>query len=448
MIERYQTPEMKALWSEARKYQAWALVERLALEAWEDLGVVPKGIAERLHAALERNPINEVFARRVDEIEAETRHDIVAFTRALTEWTQGIPASGEVANLSDQEVARWLHLGLTSTDVVDTAQNIVLQEALRLIETELRRVQNALKSLAVRYKHTPAVGRTHGVHAEPTSFGLRFLSFYAALLRDEERLLRAREGIGVAMLSGSVGNYAHLEPQIEAHVAERLGLKVEPVSTQVVPRDRHAELMSALAILGADLERIAVELRHLQRTEVLEAQEPFSYRQTGSSSMPHKKNPVSLENISGLARLLRSNLQAELENVALWHERDISHSSVERVILPDSTTLAHYMLRRLGRLLEGLVVYEDNIRRNLELTRGLVYSQRVLGFLIESGMDRTAAYEVVQRNALKSWEQGVSFRELLETDPQNPLQGEQLEKAFDPAYFLRHVDAIYARFGL
>lgn len=436
MIERYQTPEMKALWSEARKYQAWALVERLALEAWEDLGVVPRGIAERLHAALERNPINEAFARRVDETEAETRHDIVAFTRALTEWTD------------DQEVARWLHLGLTSTDVVDTAQNLVLQEALRLIETELRGVQDALKTLAVRYKHTPAVGRTHGVHAEPTSFGLRFLSFYAALLRDEERLLRAREGMGVAMLSGSVGNYAHLEPAVEAHVAERLGLRVEPVSTQVVPRDRHAELMSALAILGADLERICVELRHLQRTEVLEAQEPFSYKQTGSSSMPHKKNPVALENISGLARLLRSNLQAELENVALWHERDISHSGVERVILPDSTTLAHYMLRRLKRVLEGLVVYEESIRRNLELTRGLVYSQRVLGFLIESGMDRTTAYAVVQRNAMKSWEQGVAFHELLEADPQNPLKGEQLGKAFDPAYFLRHVDAIYARFGL
>ncbi|WP_276954193.1 adenylosuccinate lyase [Allomeiothermus silvanus] len=436
MIERYQTPEMKALWSEARKYQTWALVERLALEAWEDLGVVPQGIAARLQAALEQEPIDAAFARRVEEIEAETRHDIVAFTRALSEWTQ------------DPEIARWLHLGLTSTDVVDTAQNILLQEALRLIETELRRVQDALKSLAVRYKHTPAVGRTHGVHAEPTSFGLRFLSFYASLLRDGERLARAREGIGVAMLSGSVGNYAHLEPHIEVYVAQRLGLAVEPVSSQVVPRDRHAELLSALAILGANLERIAVELRHLQRTEVLETQEPFSYRQTGSSSMPHKKNPVSLENVSGLARLLRAHLQAALENVALWHERDISHSGVERVILPDATTLAHYMLRRLGGILEGLVVYEENLRRNLELTRGLVYSQRVLGLLIESGMNRTQAYEVVQRNALKSWERGASFRELLEADPDNPLKGEELAKAFDPVYFLRHVEAIYARFGL
>lgn len=436
MIERYQTPEMKALWTEARKYEAWARVEQYALEAWEELGVVPRGVAARLAEGLARRPIDAAFAAQVEELEEQTRHDIVAFTRALSAW------------VGDAEVAQWLHFGLTSTDVVDTAQNTLLVEALTLIEAELRGVQEALRRLAVRYKHTPAVGRTHGVHAEPTSFGLRFLSFYAALLRDAERLQRARKTIGIAMLSGSVGNYAHLEPAVEAHVARKLGLEVEPVSTQVIPRDRHAELMSALAILGADLERITVELRHLQRTEVLEAAEPFSYRQTGSSSMPHKKNPVALENISGLARLLRSNLQAELENVALWHERDISHSSVERVILPDSTTLAHYMLRRLGRVLEGLVVYEANIARNLALTRGLVYSQRVLGLLVESGLDRTAAYEVVQRNAMKSWEEGRDFRELLEADPQCSLKGEALASAFDPRYFLRHVDAIYARFGL
>ncbi|MBF6594931.1 MAG: adenylosuccinate lyase [Thermaceae bacterium] len=435
MIDRYQTPEMKALWSEARKYQTWAEVEILAMEAWENLGQVPAGTAQRLWAALSDKPIDEAFAARVDEIEAETRHDIVAFTRALTEWT------------GDIEVARWLHLGLTSTDVVDTAQNIVLAEAVGLIEEELKLVQDALKSLALKYKRTPAVGRTHGVHAEPTSFGLRFLNFYSALLRDAERLSKAKTSISVAMISGSVGNYAHVEPKVEAYIAEKLSFQIEPVSTQVVPRDRHAELMSALAILGSDLERVAVELRHLQRTEVLETQEPFSYKQTGSSSMPHKKNPVSLENISGLARLLRSNLQAELENVVLWHERDISHSSVERIILPDSTTLAHYMLRRLKRVLGGLIVYEENIARNLGLTRGLVYSQHVLGLLIESGMNRTAAYTVVQRNALRSWEQGLEFRELLEADPECAVKGEALAKAFDPAYFLRHTDEIYARFG-
>jgi adenylosuccinate lyase len=436
MIERYQTPEMKALWSEERRYQVWAEIETLAMEGWESLGQIPAGTAQQLRNALALKPIDASFARRVDQIEAETRHDIVAFTRALTEWT------------GDAEVARWLHLGLTSTDVVDTAQNVLLGEALGLIEQELGLVIEALKTLALRYKHLPAVGRTHGVHAEPTSFGLRFLSFYAALLRDKERLRRAREGIRVAMISGSVGNYAHLEPDIEQLIARRLGLQIEPVSSQVVPRDRHTELLGALAILGANLERISVELRHLQRTEVLETQEPFSYKQTGSSSMPHKKNPVALENISGLARLLRSNLQAQLENVTLWHERDISHSSVERVVLPDSTTLAHYMLRRLQRVLEGLVVYEANIAKNLHLTRGLVYSQRVLGLLIASGMDRASAYALVQRHALRSWEEGQEFRALLEADPECPLESEALAEAFDPRYFLRHVDAIYARFGL
>lgn len=436
MIERYQTPEMKALWSEERKYQVWVEIEILAMEGWENLGEIPTGTAQRLRNALLLKPIDPIFARQVEEIEAETRHDIVAFTRVLTEWTK------------DAEVARWLHLGLTSTDVVDTAQNVLLGEALGLIEQELELAIEVLKTLALRYKHLPAVGRTHGVHAEPTSFGLRFLSFYAALLRDKERLRKAREGIQVAMISGSVGNYAHLEPVIEQLIAQRLGFQIVPVSSQVVPRDHHAELLGALAILGANLERISLELRHLQRTEVLEIQEPFSYKQTGSSSMPHKKNPVALENISGLARLLRSNLQAGLENVALWHERDISHSSVERVILPDSTALAHYMLRRLKRVLQGLAVYQANIARNLHLTRGLVYSQRVLGLLIESGMDRTSAYALVQRNALRSWEEGREFRALLEADPDCPLESQALAEAFDPRYFLRHVDTIYARFGL
>ncbi|WP_027882029.1 adenylosuccinate lyase [Meiothermus rufus] len=436
MIARYQTPEMQALWSEHRKYQAWAEVEALALEGWEKLGQVPSGTTQRLRAALAQKPIDASFARRVEEIEEETRHDIVAFTRALVEWT------------GQAELARWLHLGLTSSDVVDTAQNLLLFEAMGLIEAALEPVLERLKALAQRYRNLPAVGRTHGVHAEPTSFGLRFLAFYAALLRDKKRLAQARSSIGVAMLSGSVGNYAHLEPALEAYVAERLGLGVEPVSTQVVPRDRHAELLAALAILGANLERIAVELRHLQRTEVLETQEPFAYKQTGSSSMPHKKNPVALENLSGLARLLRANLQAALENIALWHERDISHSSVERVILPDSTTLAHYMLRRLERVLGGLVVYEARVQQNLYLTRGLVFSQRVLGLLIEAGLERQAAYEVVQRNALRAWEEGSSLQDLLEADPACPLKGEALAQAFDPGYFLRHVEAIYARFGL
>ncbi|BDG15657.1 adenylosuccinate lyase [Thermus brockianus] len=436
MVPRYQTPEMAALWSEENRYRMWALVEAYALEAWEALGQVPRGLAARLLQTLEEKPLTEAFAQRVAEIEETTRHDLVAFTRALVEWT------------GDEEVGRYLHLGLTSSDIVDTAQNALLVRALDLILEALKGVQEALKALALRYKHTPAIARTHGVHAEPTSFGLRFLSFYAAFLRDEERLQRARETMGVAMLSGSVGNYAHVPPEVEAHVAKRLGLKVEPVSTQVVPRDRHAEVLAALAILGGNLERVAVELRHLQRTEVLEAQEPFREGQTGSSSMPHKKNPVGLENLTGMARLLRGYLHPALENIALWHERDISHSSVERVILPDATTALHYALRRLKGILEGLKVFEENLQRNLDLTRGLVYSQQVLNALIAEGLPRERAYALVQRNALRSWEEEKSFLELLEADPENPLKGERLRALFDPRAFLRHVDAIYARFGL
>ncbi|MCS7218424.1 MAG: adenylosuccinate lyase [Thermus sp.] len=436
MVPRYQTPEMARLWSEENRYRTWALVEAYALEAWEALGQVPKGLSARLLDKLAEKPLDRAFAQRVAELEEVTRHDLVAFTRALTEWT------------GDEEVGRYLHLGLTSSDVVDTAQNALLVEALDLIGEELQGVREALKGLALRYKHTPAIARTHGVHAEPTSFGLRFLSFYAAFGRDEERLRRAKEAIGVAMLSGSVGNYAHVPPEVEAHVARRLGLVPEPISTQVVPRDRHAEVLAALALLGGNLERVAVELRHLQRTEVLEAQEPFREGQTGSSSMPHKKNPVGLENLTGMARLLRGYLQPALENIALWHERDISHSSVERVVLPDATTAAHYALRRLRGILEGLVVLEANLERNLGLTRGLVYSQQVLNALIAQGLPRDRAYALVQRNALKSFEEGRDFRELLEMDPENPLKGEALGALFSPQAFLRHVDAIYARFGL
>lgn len=436
MIARYQTPEMARLWSEENRYRTWALVEAYALEAWEELGQTPRSLSQRLLKALEERPLDEAFARRVEALEAKTRHDLVAFTRALVEWTE------------DEEIGRYLHLGLTSSDIVDTAQNALTVQALDLILQELHGVQEALKALALRYKHTPAIARTHGVHAEPTSFGLRFLSFLAAFQRDAERLQRARKTVGVAMLSGSVGNYAHLPPEVEAHVAKRLGLLPEPLSTQVVPRDRHAEVLAALAILGGNLERVAVELRHLQRTEVLEAQEPFQEGQTGSSSMPHKKNPVGLENLTGVARLLRGYLHPALENIALWHERDISHSSVERVILPDATTLAHYALRRLGGILRGLKVFEENLRRNLNLTRGLIYSQRVLNALIALGLSREKAYEIVQRNALKSWEEGVDFPDLLEKEPENPLKGVALKALFDPAPYLKEVEAIYRRFGL
>ncbi|HEX7022712.1 MAG TPA: adenylosuccinate lyase [Trueperaceae bacterium] len=434
MIERYNTPEMKSLWSEANRYRVWCEVELAATEAWEEHGEVPAGTSRQLRAAFERRPLDDAFAERVAEIEATTRHDIVAFTRALTE------------RLGDE--ARYIHLGLTSTDVVDTAQNLLLDRALAIILADVRALAAALRDKAVQYRHTPCIGRTHGIHAEPMTFGLKFLNFGAALSRDQQRLARARETIGVAMLSGSVGTYAHVPPAIETAVAHKLGLAPEPISNQTVARDRHAELMSALAILGTTLERIALEIRHLQRTEVREAQEGFGRGQTGSSSMPHKKNPIASENITGIARLLRSNLQAALENVALWHERDISHSSVERLILPDSTTLASYALRRLTRVIRDLVVYPEAMQANLDLLRGLIFSQRVLHKLIEAGMTREAAYEVVQRNSLKSWETGSALQELLQHDHANPLDEAQLADAFDPAWYLRHIDAIYARFGL
>ncbi|MEJ2290413.1 MAG: adenylosuccinate lyase [Deinococcales bacterium] len=434
MIDRYSTPEMRRLWGGAARYRAWLQVELAATEAWEALGEVPAGTAEAIDRALGGQPLDDAFAARVEEIEATTRHDIVAFTRAIAERVG--------------EPARFLHMGLTSTDVVDTAQNLLLREALDIVLADVSALSEALREKAVRYKHTPCVGRTHGIHAEPMTFGLKFLNFLAALRRDEARLRQAREAVSVAMLSGSVGTYAHVPPEVEARVAERLGLAVDAVTNQTVARDRHAELMSALAILGTTVERVALEIRHLQRSEVREAQEGFGRGQTGSSSMPHKKNPIASENLTGVARLLRSNLQAALENVALWHERDISHSSVERIILPDSTTLASYALRRLTGVLEALVVDEQRLGANLELLHGLIYSQRVLHKLIDRGLSREAAYEVVQRNSLRSWDEGTHLKTLLSEDPDNLLTGAELDDAFDPGWYLRHVDAIYARFGL
>lgn len=432
MIERYGTPEMTALWSEANRLRTWLTIELAATRAWEALGDVPAGTSERLAAKAEASPLDDAFAARVAELEAQTRHDIVAFTRALSERFG--------------EPARFIHLGLTSTDVVDSAQNLVLREALGLILGDAQALLDALREKAVTYKHTPCIGRTHGIHAEPMTFGLKFLNFYAALGRDIGRLERAREAISVLMLSGSVGTYAHVPPEIETRVAADLGLASDPVTNQTVARDRHAEVLSALAIFGTTLERIALEIRHLQRTEVREAQEGFAKGQTGSSSMPHKKNPIATENIGGLARLLRSNLQAGLENVALWHERDISHSSVERVILPDSTTLASYACRRLTRVVRELVVYPDAMLANIDLLHGLVYSQRVLHQLIDKGMTREQAYEVVQRCSLTVWETGEHFKEVLKRDPDNPLGEDELEEVFDPAWYLRYIRTIYRRF--
>ncbi|MFC4426059.1 adenylosuccinate lyase [Deinococcus navajonensis] len=435
MIDRYLTPEMKALWSEASKYRAWLKVELSAMDAQASHGEVPREAHAVLVEKSRTDPLDEAFAEKVAEIEAVTRHDIVAFTRALTERYG--------------EEARFIHHGLTSTDVVDTAQNLLLDEALGIIEADVQALRGVCRTQAVTHKHTPTVGRTHGIHAEPMTFGLKFLNWMAALDRDLERLGAARRRIQVVMLSGSVGTYAHVSPRVEEDVAAMWGWQPAPVTNQTLSRDRHAEVLAALAILGTTLEKIAVEIRHLQRSEVREAMEPFSKGQTGSSSMPHKKNPILTENVTGFARLLRGFLVTGLENVALWHERDISHSSAERVILPDATAAASYATRRLTGVLRDLVVFPERMLRNLNDLGGLVFSQRVLHALIDDrDMMREAAYGLVQRNALRSWETGEGLRDLLKADPENPLSDEELDAAFDLQWYLRHVDDIYARFGL
>jgi len=436
MIPRYQTPETARLWSEEEKFRRFAEVERLALLAWETLGRVPKGTAEALEKALKTRPIDPEFVRRVAERERQTRHDLAAFVDVLAEWS------------GSKEVARYLHYGLTSTDVVDTAQNWALKEAFDLILAELDGLLAALKAKALRYKDLPTVGRTHGVHAEPTSFGLKFAHFYAAFKRHQARLTRAQEAVAVAKLSGAVGNYALVPPEVEAFVAQELGLEIDPVTTQVTPRDRHAEALAALALFASELERLAVEMRHLARTEVGEVEEGFAAgEQKGSSAMPHKKNPVGFENITGLSRMLRAYLTPALENVALWHERDISHSSVERIALPDATTLAHYLLRRTRALIENLVVHEKRVRANLELTRGLVYSQRVLLALVEKGLNRDGAYRLVQKAAMRTWNEGVPFLKALVAEGV-PLSEPELKELFDPGFYLRHTEELYRRAGL
>lgn len=434
MIDRYLTKEMKTLWSEANKYRAWLKVELEAVRAWVSLNEVPQEAYDDLLQKSQSDPLDEAFAERVAEIENVTRHDIVAFTTALTERYG--------------ENARFIHLGLTSTDVVDTAQNLILDDALGIIIQDVQNLCEVCREQAVAYKHTPCIGRTHGIHAEPMTFGLKFLNWMSALDRDLVRLEAARKLVRVVMLSGSVGTFAHVSPKVEEFVAEAWEWDIAKVTNQTLSRDRIAEVMSALAIFGGTLEKIAVEIRHLQRSEVREAMEPFAKGQKGSSSMPHKKNPIGCENITGMARLMRGNLQVALENMTLWHERDISHSSAERVILPDTTAAATFATRRLTRILKDLVVFPERMLYNMNALGGLIFSQRVLHKLIDTGMLRETAYAIVQRNSLESWETGVPLRELLEKDPEMPLSQEQLDAAFNLDWYLREVDAIYARFGL
>ncbi|MFO7172816.1 MAG: adenylosuccinate lyase [Bacillota bacterium] len=434
MISRYTRPEMGRIWTPENKFEKWLDVELYACEAWAELGRIPREAVEALKAR--RFPIDAEFVRRGGGIEKTTRHDVIAFITALAE------------RMGPE--ARYIHYGLTSTDVVDTAQAVLLVEAVDLIIDGARALTEVLARRAVEFKDTPCIGRTHGVHAEPTTFGLKLALWYAEMQRNLERLQFARRQIAVGKLSGAVGNFGNSEPFVEEYVCRKLGLEPAPISTQVLQRDRHAELITTLAILAGTLEKIALEVRLLQRTEGREVEEPFSQGQKGSSAMPHKRNPVGAEQIVGLARVLRGNVVPALENMALWHERDISHSSVERVILPDSTILADYLLHRTRWLVENLQVYPENMLRVMDATGGLIYSGRVLLALVEKGLGREEAYAVVQRNAMAAWGGPVPFRELIARDPEVAarLTPEELDACFDYRHNLRHVDTIFRRLGL
>jgi adenylosuccinate lyase len=430
MIPRYTRPEMAAVWSDDARYAKWLQVELAVCDAYARAGTIPADAAARIRARA------RVDARRIEEIEARVRHDVIAFLTALEE---------EIGADS-----RFVHVGLTSSDVVDTALALQLVEAADRLLSGVDAVRDCARVLALRHRHTVMAGRTHGVHAEPTTFGLKVAGWYAELGRDRERLARAREAVRVGKISGAVGNFAHVPPAIEEDVCRRLGLEPDPVSTQIVQRDRHAEFVTTCAIVGGALERIATEIRGLQRTEILELEEPFAEGQKGSSAMPHKRNPVGSEQVAGLCRVLRGHAGAALENLALWHERDISHSSVERVILPDVTIVLDYLLAQMARILTGLVVDPDRMRQNLDRSYGLVYSQRVLLALGEAGLARQAAYELVQRSAMRAWRERRAFSACLEEEPEVTarLDPGQLKACFDPAWYLRHVDAVFQRLGL
>jgi adenylosuccinate lyase len=427
MIARYTHPEMGRIWSEQRKYETWLQVELAAADAMAEAGIVPKEAARTLR---EKGAFD---VARIDEIEKTTQHDVIAFTTSVAEHAG--PS------------ARWLHFGLTSSDVVDTAQALQMVEACDLILKDMAGLADAIKIRAFEHLQTPMIGRTHGVHAEVMTLGLKLALWYAELGRDVERVRRARETVRVGKISGAVGTFAHLDPAIEEAVCEQLGLQPAPISSQVIQRDRHAELLTALAITAASLEKFALEIRGLQKTEIGEIEEPFGKGQKGSSAMPHKRNPIGCEQIVGLARLLRGNAMAALENVALWHERDISHSSVERVVLPDSFIALDHMLRRFTRIVSGMVVHADRMQENLSRSRGIVFSGQVLLELARHGVSREQAYEWVQRNAMQSADEHKDFKTLLlaDADIGRILPAAEIEKAFDIREQLRNVDAIFAR---
>ncbi len=427
MIERYSRDIMKNIWSEENKFRKWLDVEIAACEAWNKLGVIPN---DTLKTIKEKADFN---IERINEIEAEVKHDVIAFLTSVAEFVG--------------EDSRFIHKGLTSSDVLDTAYNLLLKEAGEILLNDLEKLAQVLKDKAFKYKMTPMIGRSHGIHAEPITFGLKMALWYDETLRNIERLKRAVDTISVGKISGAVGTFANIEPDIEEYVCEKLGLKPAPVSTQIVQRDRHAEFFTTLAVIASSFEKFAVEIRHLQRTEVLEAEEYFSKGQKGSSAMPHKRNPVLSENVTGLARLVRSYAIAAMENVALWHERDISHSSVERVIGPDATVNLDFLINRFTGIIKNLIVYEDKMLQNIYLTNGLIFSQRVLLALTEKGVTREKAYRLVQRNAMKVWEEKTDFKELLKKDSDitEKLSMEELDEIFDLNYHLKNIDYIFNR---
>jgi adenylosuccinate lyase len=427
MIERYTLPEMGAIWTDENRFQKWLDVEIAACEIHAEMGTIPREAVEEIKRTARFD------VARIKEIERETRHDVVAFTTALAEKIG--PAS------------RYVHFGLTSSDVVDTANALLMREAATLVLEDLGRLGLVLKRRAFEHKDTLMMGRTHGVHAEPTTFGFLLALYYAENERNKERLRRAREVVSYGKISGPVGTFAHLDPEVEERVCQRLALKAAPISTQIIQRDRHAELLSALAIIAASMEKIALEVRHLQRTEVREAQEPFSAGQKGSSSMPHKRNPVTSEQICGLARIVRSNAQAGFENIALWHERDISHSSVERVILPDSFILTDYLVQKTEWLIDGLVIFPKRMRENVESLGGVTASGRLLLELASRGLTREEAYAIVQPLAMRVWDEGVRFRDLVMEDARirEKMSREELDSLFDVKSQLRNIDRVFER---
>jgi len=431
MIPRYTRQEMAKIWTDQNRYQIWLEIEAYAVEAFEKLGIVPKGVAENIWQKT-KHLKNNFDVEKILEIEKVTKHDVIAFLTYLAEHIG--------------ENSRFVHLGMTSSDVVDTCLSKQLTEASDLLIEDLEKLLAALKKRAFEHKNTLCVGRSHGIHAEPVTFGLKLARFYAEFNRNLNRLKQAREEIAVCAISGAVGTFANVDPSVQKHVAQKMGLHEESVSSQVIPRDRHAAFFSTLGVIASSVENLATEIRHLQRTEVLEAEEFFSAGQKGSSAMPHKRNPILTENLCGLARIVRSAVVPALENVALWHERDISHSSVERMIAPDATVTLDFALHRLTNVVENLVVHEKNMQKNLDKLKGLVSSQRVLLALIEDAkISREDAYKIVQTNAMKVWQDDVSFLELLKKDPQvkGKISEEKLAKLFDNSYHLKNIDKIF-----